>query len=249
MLTDFGIAHLNSMTGITARGMAIGTPAYISPEQGMGKMVGPQSDQYSLAVMTYQMLAGRSALYRRLAVPGHAAREQRAAITDNIESRPADWHWPGGRESSQQESDRSLHDVRRFRRRARRRGGELSAAPSPTAPTLAGGETIAASMSIPLPQGSAASVGLGVPSQPTMRPEPGVQSPLQSAIASVSSCPVRCPSAAQRPPRPWRVPAPDKSKKMLIIAAVGAAVVILAAGLGLKAIAGSGTARAHDPRL
>ncbi|MBM2812278.1 MAG: protein kinase [Chloroflexi bacterium] len=59
LLTDFGIAHLGSMAGLTATGMAIGTPAYMSPEQAMGKPVGPKSDQYALAVMTYEMLAAR----------------------------------------------------------------------------------------------------------------------------------------------------------------------------------------------
>jgi serine/threonine-protein kinase len=59
LLTDFGIAHLGSMSGLTATGMAIGTPTYMSPEQAMGKPVGPKSDQYALAVMAYEMLAGR----------------------------------------------------------------------------------------------------------------------------------------------------------------------------------------------
>ncbi len=58
-LADFGIAHLGDLTGITATGMAIGTPIYMSPEQAMGKAVGPAADQYSLAVMAFEMLAGR----------------------------------------------------------------------------------------------------------------------------------------------------------------------------------------------
>jgi len=58
-LADFGIAHLGDLTGITATGMAIGTPVYMSPEQAMGKPVGPAADQYSLAVMAFEMLAGR----------------------------------------------------------------------------------------------------------------------------------------------------------------------------------------------
>src|SRR5579871_796243 len=59
LLTDFGIAHLGDMTAMTSVGMAIGTPAYMSPEQAMGRPVGPQSDQYSLAIVAYELLAGR----------------------------------------------------------------------------------------------------------------------------------------------------------------------------------------------
>lgn len=59
MLTDFGIAHLGSLTGLTGAGMAVGTPAYLSPEQALGRAVGPRSDQYSLAVMAFEMLTNR----------------------------------------------------------------------------------------------------------------------------------------------------------------------------------------------
>jgi serine/threonine-protein kinase len=59
LLTDFGVAHLTSMGAMTAVGIAIGTPAYMSPEQALSQAIGPKSDQYSLAVMVYEMLAGR----------------------------------------------------------------------------------------------------------------------------------------------------------------------------------------------
>jgi serine/threonine-protein kinase len=57
-VTDFGIAKALDANTLTASGAMIGTPYYMSPEQCSGKRVGPASDQYSLAVMTYQMLGG-----------------------------------------------------------------------------------------------------------------------------------------------------------------------------------------------
>ncbi|HXY69870.1 MAG TPA: serine/threonine-protein kinase [Gemmatimonadales bacterium] len=57
-VTDFGIAKAQDASTLTASGMVIGTPHYMSPEQCRGVQIGPAADQYSLAVMTYQMLGG-----------------------------------------------------------------------------------------------------------------------------------------------------------------------------------------------
>jgi serine/threonine-protein kinase len=58
-LTDFGIAKAAEMTRVTQVGSVLGTVAYLSPEQAVGGDTGPQSDIYSLAVVIYEMLAGR----------------------------------------------------------------------------------------------------------------------------------------------------------------------------------------------
>jgi serine/threonine-protein kinase len=58
-LTDFGIAKAAEMTRVTQVGSVLGTVAYLSPEQAVGGETGPQSDIYSLAVVIYEMLAGR----------------------------------------------------------------------------------------------------------------------------------------------------------------------------------------------
>lgn len=58
IITDFGIAKALSEGALTASGSVIGTPYFMSPEQGMGKPVAGAADQYSVAVMAYRMLAG-----------------------------------------------------------------------------------------------------------------------------------------------------------------------------------------------
>jgi hypothetical protein len=62
MVTDFGIAKaLSSTSGatLTGIGVAIGTPAFMSPEQAAGERdIDGRSDLYSLGVVTYQMLTG-----------------------------------------------------------------------------------------------------------------------------------------------------------------------------------------------
>ena len=58
MLTDFGIAKaLNESRGLTGMG-AIGTPAYMAPEVCLGQSATPASDQYSLACLAFELLAG-----------------------------------------------------------------------------------------------------------------------------------------------------------------------------------------------
>ena len=58
MVTDFGIARAMEDASLTATGSVVGTPFYMSPEQCAAKRIGPQSDQYSLGVVAFQMLTG-----------------------------------------------------------------------------------------------------------------------------------------------------------------------------------------------
>lgn len=58
-LTDFGIAKLLSDQKFTATGTLVGTPAYMSPEQGLGDDVSKESDIYSLGVVAFEMLTGQ----------------------------------------------------------------------------------------------------------------------------------------------------------------------------------------------
>ncbi|HEV2953967.1 MAG TPA: serine/threonine-protein kinase [Candidatus Dormibacteraeota bacterium] len=59
VLADFGLVKLLQNSGFsTMTGMATGTPAYMAPEQAVGKGVGPAADIYALAAMAYQGLAG-----------------------------------------------------------------------------------------------------------------------------------------------------------------------------------------------
>jgi serine/threonine protein kinase/Flp pilus assembly protein TadD len=98
MVTDFGIAKAISAAGgdaLTHTGMAVGTPAYMSPEQATGdRDLDGRSDLYSLGCMLYEMLAGQppfvgpnpqSVITKRFTDPVPSVRAARETVPDAVE--------------------------------------------------------------------------------------------------------------------------------------------------------------------
>lgn len=58
-IMDLGLALPREATRVTAEGMIIGTPAYLSPEQAQGQPLDPRTDIYSLGIVLYEMATGQ----------------------------------------------------------------------------------------------------------------------------------------------------------------------------------------------
>ncbi|CAN5821899.1 hypothetical protein BH23ACT8_BH23ACT8_03500 [soil metagenome] len=58
-VADFGIAKADQADDLTKTGMVLGTAAYVAPEQIRGEKVDGAADQYALALVLYEVLAGR----------------------------------------------------------------------------------------------------------------------------------------------------------------------------------------------
>ena len=60
VVMDFGIARSREMPGLTQTGVVVGTPEYMSPEQAKGEEIDSRSDLFSLGIILYELLTGKS---------------------------------------------------------------------------------------------------------------------------------------------------------------------------------------------
>jgi serine/threonine-protein kinase len=96
-VADFGVAQAVEEAGttrLTEAGLVMGTPAYMSPEQASGSRVTGQTDQYSLACVLYEMLAGeppytgptaQSITFKRMSEPVPSVRRLREAVPPTLD--------------------------------------------------------------------------------------------------------------------------------------------------------------------
>jgi eukaryotic-like serine/threonine-protein kinase len=95
LIVDFGLAKaLESSDRLTGSGVAVGTAAYMSPEQASGGEVDGRADLYSLACLLFEMLGGeppftgttaQAIIARRFGMPPPSVRVLRAEVSDALD--------------------------------------------------------------------------------------------------------------------------------------------------------------------
>ena len=94
-IADFGIVKVMGESSLTMTGQAVGTPSYLSPEQGRGDEVDTRSDLYSLGVVFYQLITGQrpfdgstpnALIYQHNFEEPKMPKELIPAITDDIQA-------------------------------------------------------------------------------------------------------------------------------------------------------------------
>lgn len=95
LLTDFGLAKMTEASiKLTGTGVRMGTPAYMSPEQGQGKPIDHRTDIYALGVILYEMLTGQiphnaetpvAIIFKRVSEPLPLPHTLNPAITEPVE--------------------------------------------------------------------------------------------------------------------------------------------------------------------
>lgn len=96
LLTDFGLARMTEAVSarLTSSGAIMGTPAYMSPEQGAGTKLDGRSDIYSLGIILYEMITGQvpysaetpiAIVFKHIQDPLPAARKLVPDLSEDLE--------------------------------------------------------------------------------------------------------------------------------------------------------------------
>ncbi|MGA2145980.1 MAG: serine/threonine-protein kinase [Bryobacteraceae bacterium] len=94
-ISDFGIAKITASEQFTMTGSIVGTPHYMSPEQVQGQSLDGRSDQFSLAVIAFEILTGEkpytgehltTVVYKIVAEEPEAPHRLNASLNGAIES-------------------------------------------------------------------------------------------------------------------------------------------------------------------
>jgi serine/threonine protein kinase len=223
---DFGVAraYADAVTRpvVTAVGTTIGTPAYMAPEQALGREVGPAADLYSLGIIAWELLIGRvpfeekdtpvAVLYKHV----HEAIPPARSVAPDIDPRIEAWlermlaKDPEGRFPSAESAWEQLEDVvlellgPRWRRDARLPVVETAVAGRPLAPAMFNDGAGSGAAATSTPPGTATppppSAPAGAP--PPSGPAPAADAPPPRAEPTLDGVPSLDPPATFDPPLP-----------------------------------------------
>jgi len=202
-LTDFGIARSADEQTMTATGLLLGSPAYISPEVASGKVAGSQSDAWGLGALLFAAVQGRPPYDR-----GDPIATLTAVVSDPVPAHPQSGRLGGVIDALLVKDPRGrLPLVRAYHMLQ-------EMADDPTGMRLAGvlpvgpGATGSPGSSLPVSSGSRAGAGPGTGSGPMAvslirPPRTGSSVPAPSGrINGPMSVPAPAPPTAPQPGRP-----------------------------------------------
>jgi serine/threonine protein kinase len=243
-VTDFGVAKIVSQQ-MTQAGTIMGTPSYMSPEQVQGGAISGRADQFSLAVIAYEVLTGEkpftadylpTLLFKIVREEPVPPQRLNATLSSDVETVMR-------RALSKNPADRyeSCVDFVNALAAACNVSGNWVPLPrgaSPNLPTAGSGEGLGATLAATIADSLAETMG----APPTLRPPPVAERRVlppteEMRLPKFERAPVRQPAASPGPPAapmvppaPAFVPAPagSKTSRNMTIAVLAAALVGLA---------------------